>query len=643
MASADPLAISGRLAWGLIFTVTLIAYFPALQGGFIWDDAGHVTRPDLRSLAGLGRIWFEVGATQQYYPVLHSAFWLEHLVIGDSAFGYHLINVLLHATAAGLAGVFLTRLAMPGAWLAAMLFAVHPVGVESVAWISEQKNTLSAVLYLSAGLMWLRFDKHRLRSSYIWATTFFVLALLTKTVTATLPAALLVVVWWRRGKIDWRREAQPLLPWFAFSALGGTTTAWFEQALIGANGSTFSLDPLQRGLLAGRAIWFYLGKLLWPADLMFVYPRWTIDAGVGWHYLFPLGVLAVLAGLWRFRLKSRAPLAAALFFAGSLFPALGFVNVFPFIFSFVADHFQYLASLGIFSLAAAGLVTFLARWPAWMGRGVAVLVVFTLGVLTWGQTQIYRDNLTLFEDTLRRNPDAWMAHHNLGTILVGAGKSAEAIPHFEQTLRLRPDYAEGESNLGDALTRTGRVTEAIPHLERALRLQPRFAEAHNNLGAALMAAGRRDEGLSYFTEALKLQPGYPVAHFNLGLALASGGRPAEAVAHFQEAVRQQPNYADAELDWAIALMLTKRFGEAVAHFERALALQPDNADAHNKFGRALAANGRFDEAISHYRQAITHAPTLAEAHFNLAVALRQTGRLEEAAQELTEAQRFGWR
>ncbi|MSU65215.1 MAG: tetratricopeptide repeat protein [Opitutus sp.] len=637
---SEPWQLSDRWACFLIFAVTLVAYFPALSGGFIWDDAGHVTRGDLRSLAGLGRIWFEVGATQQYYPFLHTAFWLEHHVIGDSAAGYHLINLLLHATAACLAGILLRRLSVPGAWLAALLFALHPVAVESVAWISEQKNTLSAVLYLCAALAWLRYDQQQRRSAYVWATILFVLALLTKTVTATLPAALLVIAWWRRGTIDWRRDVRPLLSWFALSAVAGVTTAWFERNLIGAEGTHFDLDPLQRGLLAGRTIWFYLAKLFWPSNLMFVYPRWTIDAGAWWQYLYPLSVLALLAALWRYREQSRGPLAALLFFAGTLFPALGFVNVFPFIFSFVADHFQYLASLGVFALVAAGLTMASLRWPRWAGRALAGVILVGIGTLTWSQTQVYRDNVTLFEDTLRRNPDAWMAHHNLGTVLVGARRAAEAIPHFEQTLRLRPDYAEGESNLGDSLTRVGRATEALPHLERALKLQPRYAEAHNNLGVALMAVGRREEGMAKFSEALKLRAHYPVAHFNLGLALASSGRPADAVAYFQEAVRQQPDYAEAELGWGIALTLTGRFSEAVAHFERALHLEPDSADAHNKFGRALAANGRFDDAISHYRQAIEFTPTMAEAHLNLSAALRRTGRLEEAAQHLSEAQRL---
>ena len=244
-------------------------------------------------------------------------------------------------------------------WLAALLFALHPVAVESVAWIAEQKNTLSAVLYFCAVLAYLRFDNRRRGAAYALATGLFLAALLTKTVTASLPAALLVVFWWRRGRLGWRRDVLPLLPWFAAGIAAGWVTARFEYTRIGAQGADFALSVAQRCLLAGRVFWFYLGKLLWPADLIFIYPRWTVDAAQVWQWLFPFGALALLLVLWRGR--RRGPLAAVLFFAGTLFPALGFVNVFPFLFSFVADHFQYLACAGILTLVAVGLATALAR------------------------------------------------------------------------------------------------------------------------------------------------------------------------------------------------------------------------------------------------------------------------------------------
>src|ERR1035437_847761 len=333
--------------WVLLFAATLVAYWPALQGAMLWDDNKHITTAALQSWHGLGRIWFDVGATQQYYPLLHSAFWVEHRIWGDAVVGYHLTNVFLHAACACLVVLIMRRLALPGAWLAGFLFALHPVGAESVAWISEQKNTLSGVFCLGAALAYLRFDQTRRKASYFLALGLFMAAVLSKSVTATLPAALLVVLWWRRGHVGWRRDVAPLAPWLALGVCAGGFTAWVERAYIGAQGSDFALTLVERCLLAGRVMWFYVAKLVWPANLVFIYPRWQVDASQWWQYLFPVGVLAVAAGLVVAARRNRGPLAGFLIFAGTLFPALGFLNVYPFLYSYVADHFQYLACLGL--------------------------------------------------------------------------------------------------------------------------------------------------------------------------------------------------------------------------------------------------------------------------------------------------------
>ncbi len=630
--------------WPVIFVVTLAAYFPALHAGFIWDDQpGHVTRPELQSLGGLFRIWFEIGATQQYYPLLHSAFWLEHRLWGDAPFGYHFVNVLLHATAAGLFGALLRRLAVPGAWLAALVFALHPVCVESVAWVAEQKNTLSTVCYLSAALAYLRFDQAREPRHYTVATLWFVAALLSKTVTATLPAALLVVVWWQRGRIDWRRDVVPLAPWFGLGIAAGLLTAWVEHAQIGAGGGDFALGPIERGLLAARAAWFYLGQLLWPANLIFVYPRWTIDVAQAWQWLFVLGALVALSALWWWRRRNRGSLAAALFFLGTLFPALGFVNVFPFVYSYVADHFQYVASLGVIALLTAGGASIATHFPRSAGVAAAVLTLGTLGTLTWRQASIYRDVFTLYESTLAKNPAAWMAHNNLAIALVDVGRVAEALPHYEAALKLRPAYVEAENNYGYALMQAGRAADAIVHLRRAIELKPDYADAHNNLGAAFMRTQRSAEGVAEFERAIRLNPRDAVAHFNLGLATASTGHPTEAISSFKRALEINPAYADAELHWAMALMATGNAPDAFVHFERALTVRAEWSQAHWQFGKALANAGRYDEAILHFRKALEIQPEFVEAHVDLAVLLRQAGRIEEAAFEFQQAQQLGWR
>ncbi len=630
-------------ATALVFALTLLVYWQVLGADFIWDDDGHVTRASLRSLGGLARIWFEPGATQQYYPVLHSAFWLEHHLWGDSAAGYHLLNVLLHASGACLFAALLRRLAIPGAWLGALLFALHPVCVESVAWISEQKNTLSTVFYLLAALSYLDFDDARTPRPYAKATVFFFLALFTKTVTATLPAALLVIAWWRRGRLEWRRDVLPLLPWFALGVAGGLFTAHFERAMIGAQGAAFALAPVDRGLIAGRVAWFYAAKLLWPANLVFIYPRWNIDASVAWQYLFPLGAVLVLAGLVVIARRARAPLAVALLFGGSLFPALGFVNVYPFIFSFVADHFQYLASLALFAAAAALLFSLFSRLRREAAITAAVLLFGTLGVLSARQVRMYHDNETLFRATLARNPACWMAHNNLGNVLAAAGKPAEAVAEFQAALRYRRDYPEAESNLGDQLNQLNRPADAIPHLQRAMALQPNYPAPHNNLGVAYMALNRPQEGMAEFERALKLNPDDAQTHYNLGLALATSGRSAEALPHFDAAARLNPDNVSAHSNLGMALALQGRFAEAFQQFDHAIDLRPDNADLRMQYGRVLAQAGRLDAAIAQFRNAVELNPNAPEPHATLARALHQLGHNAEAAQEIQIAQRLSGR
>ena len=411
ISDTPPQSVSIRprdLAWATcLVCATLAAYWPALRGTRLWDDEGHITRPEFQSWHGLWRIWFELGATQQYYPLLHSAFWVEHRLWGDSVLGYHLINILLHSTAALLVVMILRRLDVPGAWLAGFIFALHPVFANSVAWISEQKSTLSGVFYLASALLYLRFDQTRRRWQYLTALGLFLAALLSKSVTATLPAALLVILWWRKGRLNSKRDVWPLLLWLALGAAAGLFTSWVERSYIGAQGPEFALTMLERCLLAGRVIWFYLAKLVWPVNLVFVYPHWTLDTGQWWQYLFPLSALALGAALWRLARRERGPLAGFLFFAGTLFPVLGFLNVYPFIYSYVADHFQYLASFGVIVTAASGLTLALTRMPASFQRTSLVLagvLVAILGVLTWRQSAIYRDVETLYRDTLRHNP-----------------------------------------------------------------------------------------------------------------------------------------------------------------------------------------------------------------------------------------------
>ncbi|UCE62831.1 MAG: tetratricopeptide repeat protein [Nitrospirota bacterium] len=599
------------MLWGgLLLLITIVAYVPAIDGGFVWDDDSYVTEnQNLRSLQGLYRIWFEIGAVPQYYPMVHSTFWVEYHLWELDPLGYHLVNVILHGLNAILVWLVLTRLSVPGAWLAAAVFALHPVHVESVAWITERKNVLSGFFYLSSLLAYLRFlslgntesgghDSATLESNtyvvpwrfYVLALLLYFCALLSKTVTCTLPAVILLLLWWKRDRLQWR-DFVPLIPFFVLGVALGLTTVWMEQNVVGAQGEEWtSLSILDRFLIAGRVLWFYVGKLLWPSTLTFSYPRWHIDAHVWWEYFFPLSVALVLAVLWYLRKQiGKAPLAAVLFFMGTLAPALGFIDVFPMQFSFVADHFQYLASIGLIALFVALLWSGLEQYlPRRLGYTVGVVLLVVLATLVWRQGYIYKNLETLWRDTITKNPSSWMAHTNLGKELYHQNRFQEAIQHFYSALRLKPDY----------------------YL------------AHHNLGKVLTDQGRLDEAVHHYTESLRLANNYPNAHIGLGNVLLKQNRSGEAIDHFSTALLLDPNSEPAHLNWGAALYQQGKFAEAIQHYAEVLRMKPHSAEAHNSMGAALASQEKYVEAAGHFNAALRINPGIEGARANLELLLR---------------------
>jgi tetratricopeptide (TPR) repeat protein len=576
----------------LVACATVFAYLPSLSGAFIWNDSDYVTSPGLRSLAGLWRIWAQPGATQQYYPLLHTAFWVQHRLWGDNPLGYHVLTVLLHATAALVFGCIVNRLFAgdkPGrlggiGWLAALLFALHPVHVESVAWITEQKNTLSLVFFLGSAWLYLDFDESRSPRAYAGALALFTCALLSKTVTATLPAVLLVVAWWRRGRLDWRRDVLPLLPWLAAGAAAGLFSGWVERTYVGAHGADFDVPASGRLIVAGRAVAFYAANLAWPSHLNFIYPKWAVDPSSPWQWLFPIGAAAVAAAFWAIRGRTRGPLAAYLVFVGALFPALGFVNLYGARYSWVWDHWQYLPDLALVTLASAGLMALWGRVPAgarWMGPGAVGLMAAFLGALPWSHCAMFHDNETLYTMTLERNPGSWMAHNNLGLAWSRLpDRQDDAIAQYEEALRLKPEIAETHTNLGNALARRqGRLDDAIAQYEEALRLQPDYSDAHFYLANALAQSGRVPEAISHYEAALKIEPTLAEANNNLGMILCRSGRTEEGLRHIDAGIATQPDFAPAHFSRGVALLQSGRREESAAEFERVLRLQPGNPQA----------------------------------------------------------------
>ena len=520
----------------LVFVLALIVYAPALQGTFIWEDGFHITTPALRQLDGLWRIWTEPGVTQQYNPLLHSAFWIQHRLWGDAPAGYHVTNALLHSIAVFLVVLIVRRLRLPGAWIAGLIFCLHPVCAQSVAWISGLKALLPAVFSLAAGLVYLDFDESRKRPAYGWSTGLFVLALLSNPSAAALPLGLLAVLWWRHGRIGWKKDLAPLLPWLALGLCAVLAAAWIDRTYAAAHMAAFGLSLPERFLLAGRIAWFYLAKLVWPPDLAFNYPRFGIDAAAWWQYAFPVGLLALLGLAWLWRKKHRGPLAGLLFFLASLLPVLGFFNVFAFRHSFVADQAQYLACLGILVPIACGLMLAAgARAATGPETGFRLLrngkpapealvcgiLLLVLAVLTWKQSGMYAGEEQLWRTTIARNPSSSLAYTAMGEIMFRRERPDEALEFCRKAVALAPGDAEANANLGNVLRYKGQFPEAAKFYQNAADLKPNVASFHGSLGTTLIEMGRIREAVARYERALRLDPSDGMLANNLAWTLAT--------------------------------------------------------------------------------------------------------------------------
>jgi len=536
------LACLGAVGLGLL---TILIYRPAWHGGFIWDDDRYVTHNHLLTVPdGLRRIWFSLDAPSQYFPLAYTVLRIERSLWGLNPTGYHWVNILLHVANALLVWRVLSRLKIPGASLAAAVFAVHPVQVESVAWIAELKNVLMGFFFLLTLWMWIEYvDPTRRHRSlfYLGALVFYLLALFAKATACTLPAALLLILWLKEKPISWRVWLE-ILPFIALALGVGLLAVWWEKYHQGTR-VLVSLTPIERVLVASRAVWFYLSKLFWPSDLIFIYPQWKIDPGSAVAYIGLIAAAATAAVIYfAHRFFGRGIEVAALFLLATLAPVAGFVMLYTFRYTFVADHYQYLASIGPIALASAGLVTLsrsskTLQWPVVAG-GFAILIC--LGLLTWRQSATYRDLETLWRTTIAKNPSCWMAYNNLGVVQFQKGDLDDAIEKYEQSLRLNPDYAEARYNLGSALLQKGKIDDAIAQCQKALELGPNDPDAHVVLGNAFMARRDIDGAISQYTQALALRAEDSNAHYNLATALREKGEFEQAGREYQKAREFEP-------------------------------------------------------------------------------------------------------
>ena len=627
--------------WGLILLLAIfLTYSPVWWAGFIWDDDAHLTaNPVIIGPLGLKEIW-TTGAAQ-YYPLVLTTFWLEHSVWGLLPLPYHLVNVLIHGLSAIVLWRVLQCLDIPGAWLGAALWALHPVQVETVAWVTELKNTQSGLFYLLSILFFVQWLKNKeLHRTYALTLLFAALAMASKSSTVVLPFVLCLCSWWVDRKWNWKTFGR-LVPVFLMS-VAAAELAIRTVDLQGVNQDTQWLRSWpERLITAGKVFWFYLGKLVWPHRLIFVYPRWVIDSSQWFSYLPLAAAILVLFWLWLMRNTWTRPIFFALaYFLAALLPVLGLVEHYFLRYSFVADHLQYLASMGPLGLIGAGLVRLSSvafpRNPS-LHLSLAAGLLMILGSLSWHRCWVYENQDILWTDTLAQNPECWLAHNNFGIDANVKGDVDEAIVHFRKVLELNPSFAEGYNNLGMALLAKGQVTDAVTRFQEALKLRPTFDMAYNNLGDAYYQQGRMDDAMTQFRLALKYNPNFDQAHNNLGFALLKRGQADEAIVHFKRALELNPAYAGAFDNMGDALAAKGQTDEAIAQFKKALEIDPSLEDARYGMGNAYFQKGQLDEAEKQYQQALQSNPAHAEALCNLGMVFLRQGHLEEAIAQFEKA------
>ena len=623
-----------------------VSYLPALAGGFVWDDRGFAEEPVIHAATGLRSIWFspaELEREGHYWPLVYSSFWLEHKLWGLAPAGYHAVNVALHLVNCLLTWRLLVRLRVPGAVVIAAVFAVHPVHVESVAWIIERKDVLSALFYLSAVLVWIRFVEQPQPGRYALALALFTAGLLSKSVVVTLPVALAIWHWWRYGKvtpIDLLRLAPFAVVAVAITVPDLAFYASREQPL------ELGYSLVERALIASRALWFYAGTLVWPAELAVIYPHWEVGAGDPWGWAYLAAAAGLAAGLWLARRRiGRGPLAGALFFAVTLGPVLGFVDYGYLQYSFVADRYQYLACIGVLTVLIGGAAHGVGRLPDRF-RAVRIgacaltaVVVAALGALTWRQAGVYRDEITLFSHVVAHNPAARDAHLNLGNALNLAGRYEEALEVSRIAVEQRPDSAAAHSNLGAVQMNLEQFDAARGSLRRALELQPGDPANLQNVAEALRSQGRHEQALAVYRDVLAIDPQFALAYAGMGHALYHLERHEEALRTWATAFSLQPDLPQAAPLHRLMGRVAEELGrpDAADHYARALELDPHDAEAIDRLARARFREQRHEEAYRLFRTLAELDPDDARTHANLGTTLYYLGRGEDALRSFERA------
>ena len=630
----------GRERWfgvaGLLL-LTLLVYIPSYQAGFIWDDdviAGHPLMKE--GWHGLRDIWFSI-RFGDFCPVTATSFWLEWQVHGAMKEIQHTTNILLQALNVVLLWRVLLRLRVPGAWLAAAVFAVHPVCVASVTWLAERKNTLSMFFYLLSLLFYLRSDyKSDLpfsnrqpsifdpRLRFYWLSfAFFLLALLSKSSVVVLPVMLLLFTWWRYEKID-RRNALRVLPFFAFAFAAGITTLvahYYYGPKLGVLPTESNL--LIRTLTSARAVWFYLAKDLLPVGLTMHYPRWKIDPASPIAYVPALAMVVTLAVFWRFRQSwGKACLFGLSYFLLALGPTIGVLNMAFLMMAPVADHLQYLALPGILALLVGGVVYLLeGQTQRLIPVFLFLLLVSPLAFLSWRHQRLMANPEALWRDNLKKNPTSWTANNNLGGILFEQGHAEEAASLYREALKTRNDLSFVHVNLGRALFSLHKTQEALAQYGEAVHLDPKDFNAWNNGGVALLTLGRTNEAIFSFQKAVEISPNNPTFFANLARIFEETGQTQSAIQLYRSRLQYAPADSIAHQQIGRLLFAEGKLDEAVVHYQEVIRLTPDSIDARFGLGEILSKQNKMATAVDQWRQILKLAPDKVEVLGNLAWAL----------------------
>ena len=633
--SARSFILSGRT---LLVVLIFVAYLPVFQAEFVWDDDRFSSEGDFPTLEGLRSLWFApqhsvMRSESGYWPLTYSTFWIERRIWGVHPLGYHLANVAIHSANSLLVWHLLALLQVPGAVLAALLFALHPTRAESVAWVIERKDLLSALFSLASFRFYIVFHHRRCWRPLALSVLFFLCAMLSKSVALTLPVFFIVWFWWKgRLPADSDSAAYPgtprqsnihllasLIPFFVISGVFGFLGLWLTRRQENLIPYTTVAERL---IIAGRSFWFYVAKTVWPSNLIPIYPKWPVEPHAYTQYLFPLLAGMLLIGLFIARRRiGRGSFAAMAFFGLTLSPTLGLIPFPLHEYSYVALRYGYLASAGLFALLSAVIWRFLRglderrrHTAQHLTLGCAIVLCVPL---TWHHASQYHNMETLFKHCLRGNPNSLVAHNQLGIYYSVSNQSDKAVETFKKALSIDPHSPDIHYNLALVFSNRGELEAAVDHYEKAIALRPEHsatADTHNNLARLLQQKGRREEARVHFERAIALRCGDPEsawAHINLANLLWSENQFHDAESHYRIAIDLKPSdpeIAEAHRNLASVLATQQRFNEAKEHYTRAIAMKPaaeESAVPYTMLADIQSLQGQWHEAEASYRAALS--------------------------------------